>query len=357
MSFYKKLNFKEKVTKYTNDTLDQSGSVNLLFILSKMNWLNSQQLQKWQQGLYPNLEGFFQSTPQKRLEVYKIFQAETSGLTFIEAPWTFHSLLNENIKLKVLSEENEDVETLFCRHFLSKDISTRKTETLRKKLTQKPDLRVFLHEDKKALECNACHAIVEKENFFYSELKKTYCLKCAELDKLAFQESGDATLSRRAKKYSQKFAEVVEFNSKKKRFERRGILVDKKAIELAQVSCSQDATERATKRIKSSEKRVQDDFDFTQEFTKSVASLFPLCPEGEVSAIAEHATVRGSGRVGRRAAAKKLDDESIRLAVIAYIRHKHTFYDRLLLNRTPKKTCRKLVQPVIEKKLKSWETK
>lgn len=55
-----------------------------------------------------------------------------------------------------------------------------------------------------------------------------------------------------------------------------------------------------------------------------------LCPEGVECAIAEHACLKSSGRVGRTAAAKSMDESVVRLAVIAHIRHTQTIYEQLL---------------------------
>jgi hypothetical protein len=41
--------------------------------------------------------------------------------------------------------------------------------------------------------------------------------------------------------------------------------------------------------------------------------------------------LKKSGRVGRSAAAKKLHDSTIRLAVFAHVRHAETNYDELLM--------------------------
>jgi len=67
-----------------------------------------------------------------------------------------------------------------------------------------------------------------------------------------------------------------------------------------------------------------------------VAALRHVCancfraarPAGNV--IAEHACQKYSGRVGRSAAAKALDEQAVHLAVIAHIRHAETGYDALL---------------------------
>jgi hypothetical protein len=257
--------------------------------------------------------------------------------------------------LKVFKNETAKEGQELAQHYLSKDLSSRKKITLQKKLNEKPEVKIFVKDNKEKQLCAQCQQAIDYEGYFYGELHQNFCLKCLQLDQLVFLPSGDAALSRRAKKYSKKFAAVVEYNSKRKRYERRGLLIEKKALDAAELECANDAGTRAQTREKSAIRRDKEDFNFTDEFTQKIKELFPNCPTEEVSAIAEHATERGSGRVGRTAAAKQLNEENIKLAVIAYIRHKHTFYDRLLLNRTPKKTCRKLIQPTLQKKLKSWE--
>jgi hypothetical protein len=59
------------------------------------------------------------------------------------------------------------------------------------------------------------------------------------------------------------------------------------------------------------------------------------CPPGQEIAIAEHACLKYSDRVGRSASAKNLEESAIRLAVIAHIRHAETHYDDLLAGRLP----------------------
>ena len=355
MNIHKKLNYKEKVLKVSNDLLEQNGSINVIDTLNRMGWLDSTHIYSWQDGIEPNLEQFMQSTPEKRAKLYATFSQWSKNLAFIDSPWMCYSLIGEDKILKVLEADCPETEKLFNRHFYKKDLTSRKLKSLIQKLNKKPDTRVFVKTGKNEDSCRKCEKNLIKSSFIYVEAQTVYCLRCVGLAQLTFQPSGDATLSRRAKKFTSTFAEVVEFNKRRKRYERRGILVEEKALKMARQSCESDAEDREIKRVKNAKKRVMEDKNFTREFTFKVKQLFPNCPNDEVVAIAEHATLRGSGRVGRTAAAKKLNDDSVRLAVIAYIRHKHTDYDRLLFNRTPKKTCRRLIQPALQKKLKSWE--
>ncbi len=80
-----------------------------------------------------------------------------------------------------------------------------------------------------------------------------------------------------------------------------------------------------------------------------------MCPEGAEQAVAEHACLKYSGRVGRTAAAKKLDEEAVRLAVIAHIRHEATSYDELLAHGFERGEARAAVAGEVQTILFRWE--
>ena len=65
--------------------------------------------------------------------------------------------------------------------------------------------------------------------------------------------------------------------------------------------------------------------------------------------------MRGSGRVGRSASGRALDEGALRLAVIASIRHKHTHYDKLFMRGLDRSEARAAVEDKIEEVLSSWE--
>jgi hypothetical protein len=86
-----------------------------------------------------------------------------------------------------------------------------------------------------------------------------------------------------------------------------------------------------------------------------VRALFPNCPAGREQAIAEHACLKYSGRVGRSAAAKSLDEDAVRLAVIAHIRHAETAYDQLLAAGRDRHEARSEVEERVRSVLAAWE--
>jgi hypothetical protein len=56
--------------------------------------------------------------------------------------------------------------------------------------------------------------------------KGALCLSCADLDHLLFLPSGDAALTRRARKYSVLSAVVLRWSQARKQYERQGLLVE-----------------------------------------------------------------------------------------------------------------------------------
>jgi hypothetical protein len=90
-------------------------------------------------------------------------------------------------------------------------------------------------------------------------------------------------------------------------------------------------------------------------FAARVRELFPNCPAGRERVIAEHACQKYSGRVGRAAGAKSLNEGFIRLAVIAHIRHAETNYDEFLVQGMERREARGAVQDKIDQVLMRWK--
>ena len=84
------------------------------------------------------------------------------------------------------------------------------------------------------------------------------------------------------------------------------------------------------RREREAEQRAELDQEYVRRFAARVRELYPHCPAGRETTIAQHASLKYSGRIGRTAAAKNLDDEAVDLAIAAHIRHVETQYDRRL---------------------------
>jgi hypothetical protein len=182
------------------------------------------------------------------------------------------------------------------------------------------------------------------------------CMACADLDHLLFLPSGDAALTRRAVKASTLAAVVVRWSRSRKRYERQGTLVEESALELAEQQCMSDANARLRRRERDEVRRAGVDAQFQDKLAQQIRRLFPGCPTRRALAIAQHTGLRGSGRVGRSAAGRALDEDAIVLAVVASVRHQDTSYDKLLMKGVPREVARERVRPDIEEVLAAWRT-
>jgi hypothetical protein len=185
--------------------------------------------------------------------------------------------------------------------------------------------------------------------------KGALCLACADLDHLVFLPAGDAALTRRSRKHSTLVAVVLRWSRARKRYERQGLLVEEQALEQAEQECLADQDARERKRQRAVARQAELDQQYVERFAARVRELFPQCPPQRETAIAEHACLKYSGRVGRSAAAKSLDEDAVRLAVIAHIRHAETQYDALLAQGCERWEARARIEDQVTHIARQWE--
>ena len=185
--------------------------------------------------------------------------------------------------------------------------------------------------------------------------KGVLCLSCADLDHLVFLPSGDAALTRRARKASTLSAVVLKWSRARKRYERKGLLVETVALEKAEQECLADSEARARRRAREAQRRETLDRQFVDHFAACVRELFPGCPADRELMIAEHACQKYIGRIGRSAAAKQFDEGAVRLAVIAHIRHAETQYDKLLAMGWERWVARDRVEVDVMRIMDEWQ--
>ena len=185
--------------------------------------------------------------------------------------------------------------------------------------------------------------------------KGALCLDCADLGHLAFLPAGDAALTRRSRKHSTLVAVVLEWSRTRKQYERQGLLVEEQALAQAEQECLADQEARARRRERAAARREQLDQAYVERFAARIREVYPSCPTGREAIIAEHACLKYSGRVGRSAAAKDLDETAVRLAVAAHIRHAETRYDTLLAGGLDRWEARRMVEEDVARVAERWQ--
>lgn len=221
-------------------------------------------------------------------------------------------------------------------------------------MNEKQDLKVFISVRESS--CDECGEKLGRSAWITLAGKQgALCLTCADLDHLIFLEPGNAALTRRARNYSTLSAIVLKWSRARRRYERQGILVEEPALARAEAECLADDDARARRREREAVCRAELDRQYVERFAQCVRELFPNCPACAEHEVAEHACLRYSGRVGRSSRAKALDEQAVRLAVVARIRHVQTPYDDLLARGQDRREARRLVADQVRSVLDSWQ--
>src|SRR4029079_9515777 len=96
------------------------------------------------------------------------------------------------------------------------------------------------------------------------ENKGALCLAFGDLDDLVFLPTGDAALTRRARKHSVLSAVVLKFSRARGRYERQGLLVEESALNQAETECLADAEARARRAERQREREAELDRSYVE---------------------------------------------------------------------------------------------
>jgi hypothetical protein len=335
----------QRVRRAAEAALAEQRFVSAIDVLLGLGWLGPSHLDRWRQGRVQSLERVVQANLSKVTVAMAAFRswARDRGLNPSETDYVARTRDRRQLRFSVSGDAA--IERAYRTHWVSPDLSQRAVE----RQSRPPDLVVM--SPVKEWTCSSCG---ETGDLLFMEDAGPLCLDCSDLGHLVFLPSGDAALTRRAKKASRLAAVVVRWSRSRKRYERQGILAEAEAIERAENECLSDAEVRARRREQSQARRADEDVRLAAELAAAIRALFPGCPVDRAEAIARHATTRGSGRIGPSTAGRVLDPDAVLLAVAASVRHVDTGYDRLLMSGVDRETARRQVRERVEDVLSGW---
>ena len=222
-------------------------------------------------------------------------------------------------------------------------------------MVEAQDLKVFITAGEST--CSECGEALGRHAWIaLAGERGALCLACADLDHLVFLAAGDVALTRRARKHSALSSIVLKWSHSRKRYERQGLLVEEAALTRAEMECLADADARSRASERERARRDALDQEYVERFAQRVRELFPGCPSDVERVIAQHACLKFSGRVGRSAAAKALDEHAVLLAVVAHVRHVQTGYDALLAVGVDRHEARQQVRQRVDEVLAAWRS-
>ncbi len=228
-----KKSIEERVIKAANSVLDEKKSVSVIDIFIHIGWLDSKLVHDWRKGKVPYLERVIQANLNKISQAIRVFQswAKNNDLKPGETAYLLKTGRSKrNLKFSKYGDEN--LEETYRTHYVSPELSEKKAEKLLQKLSKPEDIVVYILV--KDTRCSQCSKELLRGNMLFMEGNTPLCLECAKLSHLEYLPSGDAKLTRRAKKQSSLWAVVVRYSRTRKRYERQGLLVEKDALKEAE---------------------------------------------------------------------------------------------------------------------------
>jgi len=338
-----------RVAEAAEASLEARGFVSAIDVLLGLGWLAPSSERAWRRGRIPHLEGAVAANPEKvsRAMGHLRRWAADRGLQPSETAYVAGA--RERRALRFSRSGAPSIELAYRTHWVSPELSERRRERLAERQGRPPDLVVV-----SPVRDWACSGCGGTGDLLVMDDPGPLCLACAELDHLVYLPAGDAALTRRAKAASPLSAVVVRFSRARKRYERQGLLVEEDALAVAERRCLADEDARARRRERDADRRAREDAELRSRFVAEISRLFPGCPPDRAEAIARHAALRGSGRIGRTAAGRDLDPDAVRLAVVASIRHDDTPYDELLMSGVDRADARERVAAEVDDVLERW---
>jgi hypothetical protein len=344
---------KKRVVSAAEAALAHQQYVSAIDILTRTGLLAPTHVESWRKGRIDFLERAIQANLKKISQAMELFRqwALEKGLRPTETHYARRTRTG-TVDLQFSKSGDPAIEKNYRTHYVSPTLSESKQTRLTQKLSSPAQPVVF--EILRDSACSECGAELGHGSFLLMEAEQALCLPCARLGDLEFLAAGDAALTRRSSRYSERTAVVVRFSRSRGRYERQGVLVEPAALEKAEQECAEDAAERAKARAVGAAKRREQDRELIVRMTAEIGKLFLRCPPGEAAAIAGHTATRNSGRVGRTLAGRNLDEGALTAAVIAAVRHQHTEYDAMLAAGIDRLLARQQIADRVQAILAAW---
>jgi hypothetical protein len=182
-------------------------------------------VERWRRGQIDCLEGVAQTNLRRISEAMKLFRSWATGRGLSASPTHYVARTPQRQTLRFSRSGDPTIEGLYRTHWVSQELSEKKRERLAEKASRAPDLVVVqpLNTD---WACHRCGGTGD----LLMENRGPSCLRCIGLDDLEYLSAGNALFTQRVKAKSTRYAVVVRFSRSRRRYERRGLLVEPQAL-------------------------------------------------------------------------------------------------------------------------------
>jgi hypothetical protein len=218
-----------RVLRVAEQTLAEKGYAAPIDVLVGLGWLAPARVDEWRQGRLPALEGVVQANLPKISDAMADFRRWARERGLVPSRTEYVARTRDRRRLQFSVSGKPSIEEAYRTHWVSPRLSEAKRRRLAETASRAPELVVI--NATRDWSCTKCSG--PGDDLLIMEDAGPVCMKCAEMDHLVFLPSGDAGLTKRARKASTLSAVVVRWSRARKRYERQGLLVEQAALEAA----------------------------------------------------------------------------------------------------------------------------
>jgi hypothetical protein len=229
-----------RVAKAAEAALVAQNYVSCIDVLVGMGWVDAGTVKRWRMGQIEYLERVVQANLSRISEAMKLFRSWATARGLFPSETKYVARTPRRQTLRFSRSGDATIERLYRTHWVSRALKDKKRERLLEKASRPPELVVIspLKHDW------TCHKCGGSGSLLMMEEGGPACLGCVGLGDLEFLPSGDATLTRRVKEASPRYAVVVRWSRIRKRYERQGLLAEPKALAEAELRLEEERSER-----------------------------------------------------------------------------------------------------------------
>lgn len=222
-----------RVAEAADRALAEQRYVSLADVLLGMGWLDPSAPTRWRTRQIPSLESALGVGAENYALATRAFEhwvAAADLEPIVVVPMARTAARDE---LRASESGDPDVEAVWRTHWLPKSLAAKERARVVDALLTPPELVAI--DNRNDWQCHRCGG---QTLFSMMEPEGPACLVCVGLGELVFLPSGDAKVTRAARKASTKQAVVVRWAGARKRYERIGYLIEQAALDRARASVS-----------------------------------------------------------------------------------------------------------------------
>lgn len=218
-----------RVRQAAEAALSRKQYVSAIDVLIGIGWLAPSNVDAWRQMRIDYLERAINANLARISEAMHLFRswATAKGLAPSETDYVARQPGRPALRFSKSGDRN--IEQQYRTHWISPELKEKARQRIEEKMNRPPEL-VAIVPLKPDWNCHRCG---RGGDLLLMEPPGPCCLQCAGFADLEFLPSGDAKVTKRAAKLSERRLVVVRFSRARKRYERQGLLIEPRALRQA----------------------------------------------------------------------------------------------------------------------------